>query len=128
VKDGDSLEVSAADVDIEIRLAEVDCPEWNQPYGREATSLTTRLANRKRVALRYKDIDHYDRVVAWVTLPDGTDLSRELLRQGAAHHYRKYSTHEEELDRIESQARQEKRGLWALPNPIYPEDWRHGKR
>ena len=58
---------------------------------------------------------------------DGLDVNRELVAQGVAWVYRKYSD-DAELLRLEAEAKQNGLGLWADPNPIPPWEWRRGRR
>ena len=67
--------------------------------------------------------DRYGRLVAPVILPDGRDLSVELVKAGLAWHYKKYSD-DEELARLEVEARKASRGLWSEPEPVPPWEWR----
>ena len=55
----------------------------------------------------------------------GKDVSVELLRAGAAWLYREYNHYGQGGFDLESNARQSKLGLWELPNPVYPPDFRH---
>lgn len=72
-------------------------------------------------------IDKYGRTLANVILPDGRNLSQELVRQGYAWWFRKYSK-DEQLGRLEADARVAKRGLWADPKPVPPWEWRASKQ
>ena len=47
------------------------------------------------------------------------------MAQGYAWVYRKYSKDAELLE-LEAEAKREKRGLWADPNPIPPWEWQRG--
>lgn len=60
-------------------------------------------------------------------LPDGRSLNQELVRQGYAWWYRKYSK-DERLAKLESEARAAKRGLRSAPNPTPPWDWRKAQK
>ena len=55
------------------------------------------------------------------------NVNYELVRQGMAWVYRKY-TDDEILYRLEAQAKTKKSGLWAGEQPIAPWHWRKGKR
>ncbi|MBE2202759.1 MAG: thermonuclease family protein, partial [Chthoniobacterales bacterium] len=50
-----------------------------------------------------------------------------LVEQGATWVYRQYS-HDQRLLRLEEQARTARRGLWGLPDPIAPWDWRKSRK
>ncbi len=71
-------------------------------------------------------VDRYGRIVGRVYVDD-TDVNRELVAQGFAWVYRKYSN-DAELLRLEAEAKQKGLGLWADPNPIPPWEWRRGRR
>jgi hypothetical protein len=85
------------------------------------------MAFGKTVTVRTVDADRYGRTVAEVILTDGRNLSREMVRQGMAWWYSKYSPGDDGLKKAEAEARTAKRGLWSQPNPVTPWDWRHGK-
>ena len=65
--------------------------------------------------------------MADIILPDGRSLNREMVGQGMAWWYRKYAPGDKVLAQLESQARQERRGLWSQPAPLPPWDWRRGQ-
>ena len=123
VRDGDSIVVLRGGIGVEVRLDGVDCPELAQAFGRRAKSLTSDLVFGKSVRLVGKGRDRYDRELAEVLLPDGRSLNRELVAAGFAWWYRKYST-DRSLETLERTARTERRGLWAVPNPVPPWEFR----
>jgi len=127
VKDGDSLVVSKGDEKIQIRLEGIDCPELSQPFGQEAQQTTSRLAKGKAVMVQATGKDRYGRTLANLVLPNDTSLNQELLRQGRAWWFRKYSN-DQTLAKLEADARKNKRGLWADANPTAPWDWREMRR
>jgi micrococcal nuclease len=71
-------------------------------------------------------VDRYGRIVGRVYV-DGPDVIAVLVRGGYAWVYRKYSQ-DEELLKLEAQAKEKGLGLWADPNPIPPWEWRKGRR
>ena len=119
VLDGDTIEVLHQGKAERIRLAGIDCPEKRQPFGQKAKQLTSTLAFGKHVTVQPVDKDRYGRTVGEVVLPNGTNLSRELVRAGLAWWYRKYST-DPILAALELEAHGAQRGLWSDPNPIPP--------
>ena len=123
VRDGDSIVVLRGRVGVEVRLDGIDCPELAQAFGRKAKNFTSGLAFGKTVGLEGKGKDRYDRELAEVFLPDGKSLNRELVSAGYAWWYRKYST-DRNLEALERTARTERRGLWAVPNPVPPWEFR----
>jgi micrococcal nuclease len=74
------------------------------------------------------DTDRYGRSIGIVTLPDGRKLNHELVRSGFAWWYRKYAPHDEQLARLEQDARNAKRGLWADAAPVAPWEFRRPAR
>ena len=127
VLDGDTIEVLVEKKPIRIRLAEIDCPEKNQPFGQVAKKYVLKIAAHEIVTVHFKTKDRYGRTIGEVILPDGDSLNRLLIRDGYAWHYKKYSK-DESLAELENQARKDGVGLWQDNNPIAPWQWRRGKR
>jgi micrococcal nuclease len=127
VKDGDSLVVRHDNKQIDIRLEGIDCPELHQAYGQKAKQVTADLTHAKTMTVQPTGTDKYERTLATIILPDGRTLNQELVRQGYAWWYRKYSK-DERLAKLEAEARAAKRGLWADLNPTPPWDWRKAPR
>jgi micrococcal nuclease len=119
VIDGDTIDVLHNGQAERIRLKGIDSPEKGQAFGKKAKQFTSTLVYGKEVTIQVLRKDRHGRTVADVVLPDGTNVSRELVRAGLAWWYRQYSK-DESLGALEEDARQAKRGLWADPNPIPP--------
>ena len=124
VVDGDSLEVRRGGDVLRLRLYGIDCPEWGQPQGPAAARFAAALAAGRTVTVRVRETDDFGRLVAEVDLPDGRSLNRELLRAGHAWWYRRYAAEDDELERLETEARNAGRGLWGKPDPVTPWRWR----
>lgn len=60
--------------------------------------------------------------------PEELDVSAEMVRQGAAWVFDRYST-DASLYELQDQARTNRRGLWSLPaaDQVAPWDWRKAK-
>ena len=127
VLDGDTIEVLHNRQAERIRLSGIDCPEKGQAFGKKAKQFTSTLVYGKEVMIHVLSKDRHGRTVADVVTPDGTNVSRALLRAGLAWWYRQYSK-DESLGAVEEEARHAKRGLWADPNPIPPWEIRHPKQ
>jgi micrococcal nuclease len=123
VTDGDTIKVKQGDELIKIRLADIDCPEKAQPFGKKAKQFTASLVFNKSVTLHIKSTDRYRRKIATVRLADGRVLNEELVKQGLAWHYRQYSN-DMKYAQLEDIARSEKLNLWSAPNPTPPWKWR----
>jgi len=119
VIDGDSIVVGSE----QVRLAHIDAPEWNQPFGRQAKEFVMGNCLGWKVRLKRMGKDQYGRTLAEVILPDGRNLNQELVREGLAWHYRRYS-HDRFYQELEHEARAKKKGLWADSYTIAPWEWR----
>lgn len=129
VHDGDTLTcLTAAKQQLKIRLAEIDTPESKQPYGNRAQQSLAGMVFGKDVRLEVQDTDRYGRKVARV-YTGSTDVNAEQVRLGSAWVYRQYLK-DRSLLSLEDEARQAKRGLWALPESERqpPWEWRRAAR
>jgi len=126
VIDGDTIELLLMkSVEfVKIRLDGIDCPEKGQPYYEEATAYTSGLCLHKQVRVIKHGIDKYGRLIADIVLPDGENLSEEIVRAGFAWWYHLYSD-DLILKQLENEARIVRRGLWSQPNPIPPWEFRN---
>ncbi len=122
IRDGDSIDVLVGRTPVRVRVFGIDCPERGQPWSARAKSFTADLVGNREVTVRVVDRDRYGRAVGDVVLADGRHLSHELLRAGLAWHYRRYSN-DDQLARLEAEARAARRGLWSEPSPVPP--WRY---
>ena len=126
VKDGDSLVVDSHGREVEVRLADIDTPEYNQPRGGEAREVLQSLVAGKEVRLELIGGDAYRRIVARVFV-DTVDVNAELVRRGLAWVRRAYDP-APALVALEDGARKARRGLWADEDPMPPWIWRKTKR
>jgi endonuclease YncB( thermonuclease family) len=124
VHDGDTVTALYRGRNARIRLNGIDCPETEQAYGREATDATTSLVLYKNVTIDEKGQDRRGWIIADVQFADGQSLNRELVKSGSCWWYRKHAPDDRELERLESEARATQKGLWAVPNPVPPWEWR----
>lgn len=129
VQDGDSLIAKIQGVKMEIRLAQIDAPERDQPYGSEAKQVLVSLAPAgQQLVIMPLDTDRYGRTVAQVW--NGTKhLNPEMVKRGAAWFYSAHAR-SAALYEVEQEARNAKRGLWALSlkDRVEPWVWRDRKR
>ena len=127
IADGDTLTLlTSSNEQVKIRLAGIDTPERKQPFGNKAKQALANLAFQKQALIEVEAKDRYGRTVG-VVFVDGLNVNAELVKQGMAWVYRKY-TDDKRLYTLESEAKQAKRGLWLDENPIPPWEWRRGKR
>lgn len=128
VKDGDTISVldTSTNLSYSVRLAEIDCPEKNQPFGSKAKQMTSNLVFGKYVKLESIGKDRNGRVIGKVFYNDSTYLSETLIRTGMAWVFRKYSKNQDLL-KLETDAKNSKIGLWVDETPIEPSVWRKSK-
>jgi micrococcal nuclease len=128
ILDGDTIEVLHDNHAARIRLSGIDCPEKGQAYGNNAKHAASALVFGKEVTLQTHGKDNYKRTLADVILPDGTNVNQELVKQGWCWWYRKYAPGDTELERLEKDARDARKGLWVDPAPIPPWVYRKARR
>ena len=87
VIDGDTIVIN----NIRLRLAGIDAPELDHPWGRRSKWALVRLCKGQTVTAKIKPELSYDRLVAECFLPDGRDLAAELVRVGLALDWPKFS-------------------------------------
>lgn len=129
VIDGDTVVLNGS----KIRLYGIDAPEKQQTCqtidgyewscGTAAIKKLKDLVYDQQVHCDQKDIDRYGRIVA-VCFADGKDINREMVREGRAVAYRKYSR-----DYIEDEeyARKHKLGVWQ-GQFMMPWNWRKNNK
>jgi micrococcal nuclease len=140
--DGDTLHLGIPDEDsrvTKVRLLGIDAPEMGDArkkpmyFAREATEFAGDLALGKTVTVYLDQVagsrDKYDRLLAYIALPDGKFLNEELLlggyvyadlrvRHGYSYKYRQ----------LEASARAAKAGLWAGITPEQMPPWRQKRQ
>jgi SNase-like nuclease len=128
VSDGDTFKVLYQEnQEIKVRLNHIDAPEKGQPFGKNAKKFASDLCFGKEVKIvRQKKKDRYQRIIAEVFVGQ-TNINKEIVRAGYAWHFKKYSS-DREYDEIETEARENKRGLWQDKNPVAPWTWREIKK
>lgn len=128
--DGDTISVQPAgsqDV-FTCRLAGIDAPELDQPWGPEAQAEVQRLTKGRKVSLTVEGKDRYGRLIVEVETAEGISLNRRLVQSGLARWYAAYPGRDEQLPALEREAKAAGRGLWADDKAIAPWDWRKGVR
>lgn len=125
VTDGDTFKVQCPCGLLDVRMYGVDAPERAQRSGLASREALKALVLGQTVTLTTTGGVTYGRLVARVTLPDGSDLSQVLVGQGVAWHYVKYAKKDVTLMFLEQQARAARVGLWGDGvEPIPPWVWR----
>ena len=125
-----------------IRLAGIDAPEKNQPYGDISTQGLNILVSGRIVTIEYEKRDRYKRIIGKVLVdPSGEvfcmaldcvkkiDAGLEQIKKGLAWHYKKYQGEQSVEDRgaygeAEVEAKVNGLGLWKDDKPMAPWEWR----
>lgn len=87
VTDGDTITIKKT----QVRLFGIDAPELNHPYGKNAKWALHKLCKGHIVRAEITEEDKYGRTVARCYLADGRDLSAEMVKQGLAIDWPKFS-------------------------------------
>ncbi len=87
VVDGDTIRIGK----VSLRLAGIDAPELDHPWGRRAKAELIGLCRGQVITAQLNPELSYDRIVATCFLPDGRDLSAEMVKLGYALDWRKFS-------------------------------------
>lgn len=134
VADGDTITVRDGSENYRIRLASIDAPEKGdgsdrpgQPYGEASRRFLAAEVAGKDVTLECFEEDRYGRHICNVLM--GEITANQLLvyagmawanRQGKDKYLR-----DRRLLALQEDAKANKRGLWAEPNPVPPWVWRY---
>jgi micrococcal nuclease len=103
-----------------------DCPEKGQAFGTRAKQATSALVFGRDVILQTHGQDKYRRTLVDVFLRDGTNVNHALVKDGWCWWYRKYAPGDTEMEKLEKDARDAKKGLWADPRPLPPVGYQRG--
>lgn len=87
VIDGDTIVIRG----IRLRIFGIDAPELDHPWGRVSKGVMIKLCKGRVVTATIQDHVSYDRLVAKCHLHDGTDLAAELVKQGLALDWPRFS-------------------------------------
>lgn len=127
ISDGDTLTCLTNDKSqIKVRLNQIDAPEKSQAFGTAAKQALSGYVFGKTVGLKTNGTDKYGRTIAEVFVGD-KNINKAMVADGYAWAYREYMTDNDYSD-LETSARSNTKGLWSEPDPIYPSDFRRGKR
>lgn len=128
ILDGDTMEVLYQGRPVKIRLAHIDCPEkrGKQPFGTQAKSALSDLCFGQYVTVYGEKYDRNKRLIAVVANQKKQIINQEMIKQGMAWHFKRYST-DLRYAKLELDARKGKKGLWKDPKAVAPWQWRKPK-
>jgi micrococcal nuclease len=132
IVDGDTLDVDCPDrvsaqSHTRIRLWGVDTPETVKPntppqhFGKEASDFTKRMCAGQSIRLEVIEghtRDKYNRLLAYIYLPDGRCLNTVLVAEGYAYADPRFEhPHKDEYARLQARAKKAQLGLWKDVKP-----------
>lgn len=124
VGDGDSLTfLDDAGKKRRVRLAQIDAPEYKQPYGAASRKSLAAICLKKPATVEAVETDSYGRVIGKVTCA-GVDANIEQVRRGMAWVVARNTLPNSPLPEMEANARLRGLGLWAGDKPEPPWEWR----
>lgn len=128
ISDGDTVTILLkGNQQKKLRLAEVDCPESGQPFGKNAKQFTSDKVFGKTVSFVETSTDRYGRSIAKVYYDNGKYLSKELIKAGLGWWYFSYSK-DASLGKLQENAQNAKIGLWQDIHAMAPWEYRKMKR
>jgi endonuclease YncB( thermonuclease family) len=128
ITDGDTISVLHDGRAEKVRLHGIDAPEKGQPFANRAKQFVSALAFGKDVKVEAHGQDRYGRTIGDVFLPDGRNLNQEIVKAGFAWWFRRYAPKDRTLEKLESEAREARQGLWVGANPVPPWEFRASRR
>ena len=131
VHDGDTLTLKSNLITKKVRLAGIDAPELQQPYGIASRDALSQDVLNQSVTVDTNKTDKYGRSVGKVLL-NGEDINLKQVRRGLAWVYTDYinelSAEDRELYKAaEKAANDENLGLWQDQQPVAPWTYRKSK-
>jgi micrococcal nuclease len=125
VIDGDTYFFQTASEKLKVRMFGIDAPEGNQPFGKESKDFISKYMHKEATLVSHGH-DEYKRTLGTLFI-DGQDINLLSVKEGYAWLYKRY-LHDNQYAAAQENARKNKLGLWALPNPIQPWTWRQDER
>lgn len=107
---------------VRIRLAGIDAPERNQPFGNKSKQNLARLCFGKRASIIITDTDKYARMIGHASC-EGMPANLQMILDGYAWAYREFTPPAAYI-KAENGARAARIGLWADNSPTPPWVWR----
>jgi endonuclease YncB( thermonuclease family) len=139
---GDTITVLDSNkVQHRVRIAGIDAPEKNQPFGNASKKRLGELVARKEVRVEFDKHDRWGRIVGKVLVkpPDCPTCGKTLdvglaqITTGMAWWYRQYAHEQSAEDQgryefAEKEAKAKRAGLWQDKNPQPPWEFRRTSR
>ena len=134
ISDGDTVTAYFPNEGIQkkIRLATIDAPEFNQPFGKKSKKSLSELVYKKQATVLSNGKDKYGRIVAELIVDD-ININVEQIKRGFAWHYKfhaKSQMYEKRLlySQAEKSAKEKRLGLWKMDDPTPPWVYRRHRK
>ncbi len=122
VVDGDTYFFQTGNRILKVRSFGIDAPEGNQPFGKESAEFLSKYIHREAMLVTHSH-DQYKRTLGTL-FTDGQDINLLAVKDGYAWHYKRHLD-DRRYAAAQEYARKNRLGLWKMPNPIAPWNWRH---
>ena len=126
VIDGDTVDIlTQKKQKIRVRLLDIDAPESRQAYGNASRKYLASLIAGKNVFVQESNKDIYQRTLGTIYLAK-ININAKMVANGFAWAYRyKGVVKNKYMLKLESKAKQNKKGLWKDKHPIAPWEFRY---
>ena len=126
VIDGDTVDILTPEKQkIRVRLLDIDAPESRQAYGNASKKYLASLTAGKSVFIKENKKDIYQRTLGTIYL-EQININAKMVENGFAWAYRyKGVVNNNNMLKLESKAKQNKKGLWKDKRPIAPWEFRY---
>ena len=126
VIDGDTIRAEVEGKERKIRLASIDAPEMNQPFGVQSRNFLIRLLDKKDITVVFQGKGSYGRPLGEI-YANGESANTLMIKFGFAWVFDKYVKDSSFLYEHQDQAKTKNLGLWQAKDPIAPWVWRKQK-
>jgi micrococcal nuclease len=128
VVDGDTYHILLSDNSkLKIRMEGIDAPEKGMPFYKESKQFLIKMTSNKKIRFVQSSKDQYGRIIAKTYSENNQELGEEMVKNGMAWHFKKYSK-DTNLAQLEISAKNKHLGLWEAVNPQAPWEYRKLKR
>ena len=126
VIDGDTVDILTPEKQkIRVRLLDIDAPESRQAYGNASKKYLASLIAGKSVFVKENKKDIYQRTLGTIYF-EQININTKMVENGFAWAYRyKGIVNNNNMLKLESKAKQNKKGLWKDKHPIAPWEFRY---
>jgi len=120
IKDGDTIIVSRGGASMVLMLDGIDAPEKGQDFGKEAIQYLDNNLLNKKIKFKKKNSGEINKYLADVYYLSGTMrfANQDLVKKGLAW------SNSSRFKVYENLARKKNIGIWSLPNPVSPSEFR----